>query len=73
MQAYVSSKIFLEVSTVNPGHASVLSFSVVSNSLELCGLWLTRLLCPCNYLGKNGGVGSHFLLQEIFLTQGSNR
>ena len=27
---------------------------------------------PWNYPGKNIGVGCHFLLQGIFLTQGSN-
>ena len=32
----------------------------------------TRLLYPWDFLGKNTGVGSHFLLQRIFLTQGSN-
>ena len=32
----------------------------------------TRLLCPWNSPGKNTGVGCHFLLQGIFLTQGSN-
>ena len=32
----------------------------------------TRLLCPWDSPGKNTGVGSHFLLQGIFLTQGSN-
>ena len=32
----------------------------------------TRLLCPWNFPGKNGEVGSHFLLQGIFLTQGLN-
>ena len=31
-----------------------------------------RLLCPWDSLGKNTGVGSHSLLQEIFLNQGSN-
>ena len=31
-----------------------------------------RLLCPWNSPGKNIGVGSHSLLQEIFPTQGSN-
>ena len=31
-----------------------------------------RFLCPWNSLGKNTGVGSHSLLQGIFLTQGSN-
>ena len=30
----------------------------------------TRLLCPCDFPGKIIGVGCHFLLQEIFLTQG---
>ena len=33
----------------------------------------TRLLCPWNSLGKNTGVGSHSLLQGIFLTQGLNQ
>ena len=28
--------------------------------------------CPWNSPGHNTGVGSHFLLQGIFLTQGSN-
>ena len=32
----------------------------------------TRFLCPWNYPGKNTGVGCHFLLQEIFPTQGWN-
>ena len=32
----------------------------------------SRLLCPWNFPGKNTGVGCHFLLQGIFLTQGSN-
>ena len=32
----------------------------------------TRLLCPWNSPGQNTGVGSLFLLQEIFLTQGLN-
>ena len=32
----------------------------------------TRLLHPWDFLGKTTGVGCHFLLQGIFLTQGSN-
>ena len=32
----------------------------------------TRLLCPWDFSGKNTGVGCHFLLQGILLTQGSN-
>ena len=31
--------------------------------------WPTRLLCPWDSPGKNTGVGRHFLLQGIFLTQ----
>ena len=32
-----------------------------------------RLLCPWDSPGKNTGVGCHFLLQGIFLTQWSNQ
>ena len=31
-----------------------------------------RFLCPWDSLGKNTGLGCHFLLQEIAPTQGSN-
>ena len=43
------------------------SRSVVSNSLQPHGLY-----SPWNSLGQNSGVGSLFLLQGIFPTQGSN-
>ena len=33
----------------------------------------TMLLCPWDFPGKNTGVGCHFLLQGVFLTQGLNR
>ena len=33
------------------------------DSLQPHGFYLTRLLCPWDYLGKNTGVGYHFLLQ----------
>ena len=46
--------------------------TIVSNSLQPHGLQPTSLLCPWNSPGKNTGVGSHSLLQGIFLTQGSN-
>ena len=36
------------------------------------GLQTTRLLCPWNSPGKNTGVGTHSLLQDVFLTQGLN-
>ena len=46
--------------------------SVVSDSLQPCGLQPTRLLCPWDSPGKNTGVGGHALLQGIFPTQGSH-
>ena len=36
------------------------------------GLWPTRLLCPWDFPDENAGLGCHFLLQGIFLTQESN-
>ena len=53
---------FAESESVSP--------SVMSDSLQPHGLKPTRLLCLWNSPGKNTGVGCHFLLQEIFLTQG---
>ena len=47
-------------------------FLVMSDSVWPCGLWPTRLLCPWNSPGKNTGVGSCFLFQGIFPTQGWN-
>ena len=43
--------------------------SVMFDSLQPHGLWPARLLCPWDSPGKNTGVGCHFLLQGIFLTQ----
>ena len=45
---------------------------VMSDSLRPHQLQPTRLLCPWDSPGENTGVGYHFLLQGIFLTQGSN-
>ena len=47
--------------------------SVMSDSLQPYGLQPARLLCPWDSPGKNTGVGCHFLLQGIFLTQEQNR
>ena len=52
--------------------ARALSCLVVSDSLCSSGLWPARLLCPWDLSGKNTGVGCHFLLQRVFLTQGLN-
>ena len=46
--------------------------SVLSSFLQSRELQLFGLLCPWSSAGKNIGVGSHFLLQGIFLTQRSN-
>ena len=49
-----------------------------AKSLQLCptlrpyGQQPTRLLCPLDSLRKNTGEDCHFLLQEIFPTQGLN-
>ena len=48
------------------------SLSVVSDSLQPHRLQPARLLCQWNPPGKNTGVGSHSLLQEIFPTQELN-
>ena len=50
------------------------SHSAVSDSLRPHGPLLpARLFCPWTSPGKGtGGVGTHFLLQGIFLTQGLN-
>ena len=48
------------------------SFSVVSYSLQPHVLKPTRLFCPWNSPGRSTEVGSHSLLQGIFLTQGPN-
>ena len=45
---------------------------VVSDSLWPHGWQPARLLCPWDFPNKNTGVGCHFLLQEISLTQESN-
>ena len=42
---------------------------VAQSCLTLCD---PRLLCLWDSPGKNTGVGSHSLLQGIFLTQGLN-
>ena len=44
----------------------------MSDFLMTHGLLPARLFCPWDFPGKNTGVGCHFLLQGIFLTQGPN-
>ena len=66
------SLIFALLSEVKLVCLCLLSCSVVSSSLQLHGLQPAKLLCPWNFAGKNMGVGCHFLLQGIFMTQGLN-
>ena len=47
--------------------------SVMSDSLQACGLQPAKLFCSWDSPGKNTGLACHALLQGIFLTQGSNR
>ena len=56
--------IYLYIST----HAESLQ---LCPTLWPCGLWPSRLLLPCDYPGKNTGVGCRALIQGIFPTQGS--
>ena len=58
---------------------NVLLFQSCCLAAKLCptpwqprGLQPARLLCPWDFPDKNTGVGCHFLLQGIFLSQGSN-
>ena len=64
-QIYLLLQVFLDF---------LLLYSVKSNSLRPHGLQPPhpRLLCPWDSPGKNTGVGCHFLLQGILLTQESN-
>ena len=48
----------------------LVSCSVMSDSLKPHVLQPARPLCPWDSPGKNTGVGSHALLQGIYLIQG---
>ena len=56
-----------------PPHNSMRGCSAMSNSLTPWTVACQALLSMGFFLGKNTGVGCRFLLQEIFLTQGSNQ
>ena len=59
-------------SVPGPVLSCVLSCSVVSDSSATPRTAARQFLCPWNFLGKNTGMGCHFLLQGIFLTQRLN-
>ena len=50
----------------------LINCSLLSNSLQHHRLLAARVLGSWNFPAKNTGMGCHFLLQGIFLTQGSN-
>ena len=54
----------------NKEGCSVLSRSVVSDSVQRHGLYPARLLCPRGFSRWEYGVGCHAHLQGIFPTQG---
>ena len=54
---------------VMPSNHLILCHPLLAQS---CPILCARLLCPWDSPGKNTGVGSHFLPQGIFLTQGLN-
>ena len=55
-----------------PAAKWLMKVKVPQSCPTLCGLQPARLLCPWDSPGKNSGVGCHFLLQGIFLTQRLN-
>ena len=48
------------------------SHLVMLDSFAFPWIVARQVICPWDFPGKNTGVGCHFLLQGIFLTQGSN-
>ena len=75
-KAWQASVHEVSKSRTQPGDqacACMLSCFKTSDSLRLYGLQPFRPLCPWDSLGKNTGVGCHFLLQGIFLTRNGRR
>ena len=57
---------------ISSSYSSSVSHSAVSDSLQPHEVQPSRLLHPWDSPSKNTGVDCHFLLQGIFLIQGSN-
>ena len=51
-------------------HHTIVLISHISKGKSLSRVQLFGTLCPWNFPSKSIGVGCHFLLQGIFLTQG---
>ena len=56
----------LSIKHTAPAMLCVCVCATVSDSLRPHGLYPIRLLCPCNFSGKNTELSCHFLLQQIF-------
>ena len=69
-------KEVLEGADICVHRADSLGDTAEMNTMTLCDpvdcMKPAGFLCPWDFPGKNTGAGCHFLLQGIFLTQGSN-
>ena len=65
-----SSRAYVSTGSLN--ERLVNSHAVLSHIQLVVTPQAARLLCPWNFPGKHTWAGCHFLLQGIFLTQGSN-
>ena len=61
------SEVYWYSESENVSHSAISDFCNPMDCMQP-----TRLLCPWNSPSKNTGMGYHFLLQGIFLFQGSN-
>ena len=72
----VESIVWTSIMRIFENIENSLNFNYENQSLNCVQLfvtpWSTRHLCPWDFSGRNIGVGCYFLLQGIFLTQGSN-
>ena len=73
-----TNKSLIAIPHIECGRCSIYTKVKVKSLSHVClfvtpwAVACTRLLRPWDFLGKSTGVGCHFLLQEIFPTQGSN-
>ena len=72
MQRRILEQRYLGIVVEGLVYSAVLGCSIMSDCLRSHGLQPDRLFCPWNFPGKKTGLGSHSLLQGMFLTQGSN-